>query len=48
LLLIANTINLGADLGAMGDAATLLVGGSTRIYVVLFGLFCIGAQIFLQ
>src|SRR3978361_1836929 len=27
LLLIANIINLGADLGAMGDALTLLIGG---------------------
>src|SRR5664279_3107815 len=26
LVLIANTINIGADLGAMGDAATLLIG----------------------
>src|SRR5438105_15228114 len=28
LLLVANTINLGADLGAMGDALRMLVGGS--------------------
>src|ERR671938_148781 len=27
LLLIANFINLGADLGAMGDALRLLIGG---------------------
>jgi Mn2+/Fe2+ NRAMP family transporter len=27
LLFIANTINIGADLGAMGDALSLLVGG---------------------
>jgi Mn2+/Fe2+ NRAMP family transporter len=27
LLIIANTINIGADLGAMGDAVDLLVGG---------------------
>src|ERR1700736_1084695 len=37
LLLIANTINLVADLGAMGDAVTMLIGGgSTKGYVVLF------------
>src|SRR5437764_10560630 len=35
LLLIANVINLGADLGAMGDALALLIGGSSHIYVVL-------------
>ena len=48
LLLVANTINLGADLGAMGDALAMLIGGSTKAYVVLFGIFCIAAQIFLQ
>src|SRR5712671_6010346 len=48
LLLVANTINLGADLGAMGDALAMLIGGSTKAYVVLFGVFCIAAQIFLQ
>src|ERR1700675_1014676 len=38
LLLVANTINLGADLGAMGDALSMLLGGSTTAYVVLFGV----------
>jgi Mn2+/Fe2+ NRAMP family transporter len=47
-LLVANTINLGADLGAMGDALAMLIGGSANAYVVLFGIFCIAAQIFLQ
>src|SRR6201993_4637367 len=36
LLLIANFINLGADLGAMGDALRLLVGGPAGLYVILF------------
>src|SRR5712692_5768901 len=36
LLLVANIINLGADLGAMGDALRLLIGGSSGAYVVLF------------
>jgi NRAMP (natural resistance-associated macrophage protein)-like metal ion transporter len=40
LLLIANIINLGADLGAMGDALTLLIGGSAHLYVVGFALGC--------
>src|SRR5690242_8997005 len=40
LLLIANVINLGADLGAMGDAVTLLIGGPARLYVVLFAVGC--------
>jgi Mn2+/Fe2+ NRAMP family transporter len=38
LLLIANTINIAADLGAMGEALRLLVGGPTLAYVVLFGM----------
>jgi Mn2+/Fe2+ NRAMP family transporter len=31
LLLIANMINIGADLGAMGDAVNLLVGGQNLL-----------------
>ena len=37
-LLIANTINVGSDLAAMADAASLLTGLSSHIYVVVFGL----------
>jgi Mn2+/Fe2+ NRAMP family transporter len=40
LLLVANVINLGADLGAMGDALTLLVGGNSHLYVVGFAVGC--------
>ena len=46
LLLTANLINLGADLGAMGAALTLLVHGPALIYVVAFGLLSAGLQIF--
>ncbi len=38
LLFIANVINIGADLGAMADALTLLVGGPSSLYVVLTAL----------
>jgi Mn2+/Fe2+ NRAMP family transporter len=38
LLLAANTINLGADLGAMAAALKLLIGGPTWLYVCGFGL----------
>ncbi len=34
LLFVANTINIGADLAAMGDAAKLVVGGSARLYTL--------------
>ena len=46
LLLVANIINLGADLGAMGDAVTLLVGGSSHVYVVAFAIGCIALETF--
>ncbi len=46
LLLIANLINLGADLGAMGAAPKLLTHGSALIYVVAFGLLSAGLLIF--
>jgi NRAMP (natural resistance-associated macrophage protein)-like metal ion transporter len=46
LLFIANVINIAADLGAMADATRLLIGGPGIVYVVLFGVTSIGAQIF--
>ena len=48
LLFIANTINIAADLGAMADATKLLIGGHGIIYVVLFGVMSVVAQIFLD
>jgi len=47
LLLLANTINIGADIGAMGAALHLLVGGTVQWYVLGFGLLCLGLQIFI-
>jgi NRAMP (natural resistance-associated macrophage protein)-like metal ion transporter len=35
LMLVANIINLGADIGAMGDALKLLIGGSSIVYAAL-------------
>ncbi|SRR5581483_733621 len=46
LLTIANTINLGADLGAMAEALKLLLGGIGHVYVIAFGLFCAVVQIY--
>jgi NRAMP (natural resistance-associated macrophage protein)-like metal ion transporter len=40
LLFIANTFNIGADLGAMGDAARLVLGGPAFLYIAAFGAFC--------
>src|SRR3954470_16023817 len=38
LLFIANTINIGADVSAMGAAAGMLAGGGRHIFTVLFAL----------
>lgn len=38
MLLIANTINLGADLGAMAASLQLVVGGPHLLYVAGFGM----------
>ncbi|MGH7114033.1 MAG: divalent metal cation transporter, partial [Stellaceae bacterium] len=40
LLIIANTINLGADLGAMGAAVRLVIGGPAQAYVVVLAVLC--------
>ena len=44
LLLAANVINLGADLGAMGAALTLILGGNSHLYTVCFGVVCVLAE----
>jgi NRAMP (natural resistance-associated macrophage protein)-like metal ion transporter len=46
LLLIANVINIGADLGAMGAALKLLIGGPQLVYVALFGLVSVLLEVF--
>jgi NRAMP (natural resistance-associated macrophage protein)-like metal ion transporter len=37
-LFAANTINIGADLAGMSDAATILTGFGSRIWVFIFGV----------
>lgn len=46
LLVVANIINLGADLGAMAAALRLLVGGPEAAYVVGFAVFCVWLEVF--
>jgi NRAMP (natural resistance-associated macrophage protein)-like metal ion transporter len=46
LLVVANVINLGADLGAMGAALKLLIGGPQLVYVALFGLVTVLLEVF--
>lgn len=46
MLLVANTLNLAADIAAMAEALRLLVGGSAHVYAVTFGLLCLVLQVF--
>jgi NRAMP (natural resistance-associated macrophage protein)-like metal ion transporter len=48
LLLIANTVNIAADISAMGQALRLIVGGSAHAYSLMFGLLCLTLQVFLD
>jgi len=45
LLLIANTLNIAADVAAMGDALRLVAGGPVLVYIALFGIGCLAAEI---
>lgn len=45
LMVIANVINLGADIGAMGAALKLLLGGSPQFYAAVFALASLVLQI---
>jgi len=45
-LLIANTINIAADVSAMGDALKLIVGGPAQLYAVAFGVVSMLLQVF--
>jgi len=47
LLFIANTINLGADLAAMGEAAKLVVGFGQHEFTIAFALFSLVLQLFI-
>lgn len=48
LLIIANTINIGADLGAMAAALALLVQGPMLLYVVAFGVVTVLLEVFVR
>ena len=46
LLVVANTINIAADVGAMAEAVKLLAGGPQPLYVLAFGGLCIATQVY--
>ena len=47
LLVIANTINIAADLAAMGEGLRLVIGGPAVAYAVAFGLVSLIAEVFI-
>jgi NRAMP (natural resistance-associated macrophage protein)-like metal ion transporter len=48
LLLVANVANLGADLGAMGAALQMLVGGPVLVYTAGFAVLSLLLEVFLS
>lgn len=47
LLVLANTINLGVDIGAMGSAMQLLIGGPALLYAIGFAALCLVLEVFI-
>jgi NRAMP (natural resistance-associated macrophage protein)-like metal ion transporter len=47
MLVIANTINVAADIAAMGDALALVIHGPRHLYIFLFGAVGLLLQVFL-
>jgi Mn2+/Fe2+ NRAMP family transporter len=47
LLLVANTINIAADLAAMGDSLKLVTGGPAIVFAGAFGVICLVAEVFI-
>jgi Mn2+/Fe2+ NRAMP family transporter len=46
LLLVANTINIAADIGAMGESLQLVVGGGEHFHALVFGIATVLLQVF--
>jgi NRAMP (natural resistance-associated macrophage protein)-like metal ion transporter len=46
LLVVANTINIAADLAAMGEALRLVIGGPALVYAFAFGVACLVVEVF--
>ncbi len=47
LLVVANTINIAADIAAMGEALQLVVGGGEHGHAIVFGLTSLLLQVFI-
>ena len=46
LLVVANTINIAADIAAMGEALQLVVGGGAHFHALVFGVLTVVLQVF--
>ena len=47
LLVVANTINIAADIAAMGEALQLVIGGREHGHAVVFGVLSLLLQVFI-
>jgi Mn2+/Fe2+ NRAMP family transporter len=47
LLFVANTVNVGADVAAMGEAAKLVTGLNQHAFTIFFALLSLGLQLFI-
>jgi Mn2+/Fe2+ NRAMP family transporter len=46
MLLVANTLNIAADMTAMGEAAQLVFGGTRHVFTITFALISLLLQVF--
>jgi len=47
LLVFANTVNIAADIAAMGEAMHLIAGGNVHEHTLIFGFLCVVLQVFI-
>ena len=47
LLVVANTINIAADIAAMGEALQLVIGGGEHGHAIIFGVVSLLLQVFI-
>lgn len=46
MLVLANTLNIAADIAAMGEALQLVVGGGKHGHALIFGALCAGLPVY--
>src|SRR5438309_2546841 len=48
MLLVSNTINVAADIAAMGEILRLVIGGRAHFYALVFSILCLTLEVFLS